>query len=384
MTGTGHQDRSVRLVVCSPNRWEPKIRREHAMVDLATRDGHAVAFIAAAHDVRLLCRPGGRREWLRGWSSSGSVLFDGLVRVRLTSTIVPAHRGGLAAGTDTWRLRRVLLQEPDIHSSVIVAIAPWQWPAVRSVSARRTIFDCGDDWAILLPRRRKAMLRLYERIGREADAVVVVSRDMARYFPGQKTAVVANGVGPDVLGPPPTPRPTERRMVYVGTVNERFDAPLVAQILRALPGWRLDIFGGCAYAGHRTAPGEELRRLVSEHGDSVRWHGPVGREHLSRILDSGRTLIVPHRAELSAGQDSQKLYEYAARGRPIVSTNWSPWLADLGTPGLAVADDAGTFAASVLGFERDDPQRPAERRQWAQAHRWEHRWNAWSRALFGD
>jgi hypothetical protein len=92
---------------------------------------------------------------------------------------------------------------------------------------------------------------------------------------------------------------------------------------------------------------------------------------------------VPHRAEWSVGQDSQKLYEYAARGRPIVSTNWSPQLAYLGTPGLAVADDARTFVASVLRLEDERPHRAAQRRQWAEAHRWENRWSAWRGALLG-
>jgi hypothetical protein len=145
MIEAGDPDQSVRLVVCSPNGWEPKIRREHAMVDLASKDGHAIAFIESAHDVRMLRRADTRAAWLLGWSSSRSVFFDGLVRVRRTSTIVPAHRGGLAARIDTWRLRRVLLQEPDVESSVIVATAPWQWPAVRGASGRRSVFDCGDD-----------------------------------------------------------------------------------------------------------------------------------------------------------------------------------------------------------------------------------------------
>jgi hypothetical protein len=48
-----------------------------------------------------------------------------------------------------------------------------------------------------------------------------------------------------------------------------------------------------------------------------------------------------------------------------------------------VADDARAFVALVLGLEDHGPRRPAERRQWAEAHRWEHRWSAWRRALLG-
>jgi hypothetical protein len=117
----------------------------------------------------------------------------------VTRLVVPAHRGGVVARIDTWPLRRVLLQEPDVESSVIVATAPWQWPAVRGASGRRSVFDCGDDWAVLLPGRHEAMRRLYERIGREADAIVVASPGLAQYFPVRKTAVIANGVGGDVL-----------------------------------------------------------------------------------------------------------------------------------------------------------------------------------------
>ncbi len=295
------RDQPLPLIVCSVNSWQPKIRREHVMLDLAQEDGHAVAFIELARDIRALKCAHGRRAWLRGWSRVGSLTVDGSSRVRRTSTIVPAHQGGLAASTDTWRLRRVLLQEPEVGVSVVVATAPWQWPAVHSVAARRHVFDCGDDWASLIPKRRKAMARLYQRIGREADDVVVVSSELLAYFPANKTAVIANGVRAEMFALPLTPRPAARRMVYVGTLNERFDAPLVAEILRTLPEWRLDIFGGCAYAGHGTAPADELRRLLLD------WRACVD----------------------------------------------------------------------------DHPNRPAERRRWSEAHRWERRWDSWSRVLFG-
>ena len=81
--------------------------------------------------------------------------------------------------------------------------------------------------------------------------IVLVAPDLASAFAGARTVVVPNGVDPDMLSLPPTPAPGARRLVYVGTLSPRFDAPLIAASLHRLPGWRLDLYGAVSVPGMR-------------------------------------------------------------------------------------------------------------------------------------
>lgn len=130
-------------------------------------------------------------------------------------------------------------------------------------------------------------------------------------------------------------------------------------------------------------PSFELQRLLDRLPHRVRWHGPIERPQLAAALDTGRTMLVPHRPEFSVGQDTMKLYEYAARGRPVVSTRWDPRLGSNGPPHLALADDADGFLAALGELEMDPPERVRQRRAWAESHRWTNRWDRWSSAIFG-
>ena len=105
------------------------------------------------------------------------------------------------------------------------------------------------------------------------------------------------------------------------------------------------------------------------------------------ILGSGpaaaAVALALNRPELSEGQDSMKLYDYAARGRPIVTTPFSPGLQTEGPPHKQVAEGARAMADAILACI-DEPESWAEdRRRWAEQQRWLSRWPVWSAAIFG-
>ena len=60
-----------------------------------------------------------------------------------------------------------------------------------------------------------------------------------------------------------------------------------------------------------------------------------------------------------------KLYDYAARGRPIVSTRWCDTLISDGPPHLALAESAEDFAAAILAAAIEPTTFAAQRRRWA-------------------
>jgi glycosyltransferase involved in cell wall biosynthesis len=370
----------VPLVICSKSTWQPAIRREHSLAMLAAANGHPVTFIERPLDVRALRHPAGAREWwqgLRGDSGAGS---DSLgVRVVPHATILPGHLNGPSETTSNLLLRRALGRAPE--GAAVVVNVPWQWPATASVSGRR-VFDCADDWSVLAMHRSDRVAELYQRIGREADAVIVANPSMADQFPADRTVVVRNGVSDDMLGPL-TPAVAAPRLVHAGTLTPRFDAEMAAGVLEELPDWSLDLYGQCQYPGSQERPGPELSRLLSDYAPRVRWHGVLPREELSAAIDQGAVALVLNRPEFSSGQDSMKLYDYAARGRPIVTRRFSAAPEEEGPPHIRVVDNAREMAAAILASRHEADSLAEDRHLWARDNRWAARWPSWSSAVFG-
>src|SRR5581483_8854826 len=131
------------------------------------------------------------------------------------------------------------------------------------------------------------------------------------------------------------------------------------------------------------APGEELERLLRAHPDRVALHGVVDRPRLAAAIDTGSVAVIFNRSDQTKGQDSMKLYDYAARGRPIVSTRFSNTLDAEAPPHLHLADTPDEVLAALRASLDEPPAYATDRRRWAEGHSWDARWAAWSRALFG-
>jgi glycosyltransferase involved in cell wall biosynthesis len=348
---------------------------------MAAELGHPVTFLAAPLDVRQL-RRGRAREWIAGLGGGSREAITSSLEVRQRSTLAPGHHDAVAAFLDSQLLRVSLASSATAGSGAsVVCCWPWDWPAVAACTARRRVFDMADDWGELMPGRRTRFAKLYRRIAAEADEVIVVNPALAARFPGREPVLIRNAVSDTVLDAPSAPA-AERTLVYVGTLTPRFDAPLVRRVLERLPGWRLELVGGCMYPGLGDHPAPELRDLL-ELGPQVTWHGPLAREEMIGVLDRGTVAIAPNRGEHALGQDSMKLYDYAARGRPIVSTPWEDALAYGGPPHLALGSSADELAAAIIAAASEPPEFAAGRRRWASEHTWRARWPAWSAAVFG-
>lgn len=370
------------MVAKSP--WDPAIRREHALATQAGAHGVGVHFIEAPSDVRRLRRPG-RRSWAAGLRSTRPGPGVPGVITHRRSTLVPGHRGPLAATVDNALLRRsvrALCGGPAPADVAVVVNVPWQWDATASSGARR-VFDAADDWNLLLAGRRPHVRTLYARIAAEADAVVVANEHLAALFPGRAVHVVPNGTPSDLVAGSAARRGGTRRMVYVGTLSERFDADLVTRLLTLLPDWSLDLYGECRYAGSGTLPAPELRALLDRFGDRVAWHGVLRRAEMGEVLNHAGVALVPHRPQYCRGQSSMKFLDYAARGCPVVSTRWETQLERQAPPGVWFADTAADFADAVRAA--DDIDAPTSNRaiDWARAQTWERRWPQWAAAVFG-
>ncbi len=368
------------LVICSKSRWTPAIRREHALATLARAHDHQVTFVERPLDVRALRSAADAHEWWRGLRGV-SRMAPGWPSIRIVpqATLLPGHLNRAGEASSNIFLRRSLRRAP--NGAVILTNVPWDWPATAHSGARR-VFDCADDWSTLMAHRSDRLTRLYRCIGHEADAVIVANPSLAEHFPSDRTVVVRNGVSDDMLGPLP-PVVKALRLVHAGTLTPRFDAGLAASLLEELPDWTLDLFGQCQYPGSRESPGPELARLLSDYRPRVQWHGVIPHDALSAAIDGAAVSLVLNRPGLSQGQDSMKLYDYAARGRPIVTTRFSAELEEQGLPHLRVVDNPREMAEAILASLSEPSSWADDRRRWAEQQRWESRWPVWSAAIFG-
>lgn len=372
------------LILCSKSTWTPAIRREHAFAQLGARAGLPVVFLERPLDIRSLRGTAGTARWLHAASARPVTPVAGQVTIVATAALAPGHRGELAQRLEARRLARDLARVTGLSSATVVATAPWQWPALRRLRVRRRVFDCADDWAALLPRRRNALSTLMREIAAEADAVVTANPDMRSRFASNVT-IVRNGVGEELLAAPATPQPRDARcMVYAGTLSERLDLGFLREVMNRLGGWSLDLYGPCQYAGLQERPSPALRALLAEFSGRVRWHGPIARGRLAAAIDAAAVAIIVHRVSHVGGQDSMKVYDYAARARPIVST--VPVGLD-STPVddvVTVAPTPAGFAAAVERSSQAAAPELAELRRWAEGQSYPERWREWQAAVLGS
>jgi len=349
---------------------------------MASAHGHPVTFIEHPVDLRHV-RSVGVGMWLAGLAGRPGVSpADSHLETVLRSVPVPGHRSAFAGAIDSWLLFHSISRREQTVNSSVMATTPWQWPAVRRLRVGRRIFDCADDWSSIMPSRSLALKALYRRVGAEADVVVVCRESLGALFGDREVIVVPNGTNAATLRTPVSAAPRLQSMVYVGTYSERFDCELMMAVLERLPGWRLELYGPCRY-GRGDAPSPEFDRMLARCGGRAVWHGVVARNELAQKLDAADVLVVPHTRLGGNTGDNMKLYDYAARGRPIVATPYTDGLAERGPPGMQIAATPNTFAAAVVSVAAEPSEMVKERRRWAEANDWKHRWPSWSQALFG-
>jgi hypothetical protein len=367
-----------RLVIVSKSPASPPIRREHALAELAAADGVEVVFIERPIDVRAA--RGDPSGWLRALVHPRARIGP-WGREISPAVVVPGHRGRIAGGLSERFIARAL-RSVARQGDVICATVPWDWPAVERISGVRRVFDCADDWPGLIPGRARQLEGLVVRVGSRADEVVVASPKLAAAFAPREARLVRNAASRECLAAPASPQRAVGRAVYVGTLSERVDPALIDASLERLPNLSIDLYGPCAYAGHGAVPAPELASLLARHPGRLIWHGVIGRDVVPAAIDAADVGLLPFRAELARG-DIMKIYDYTARGRPIVSTA-GVVDRELGkVPGLLEAETAASFALAVADALETPATALVEARRWAEANDWHSRWPAWRDALFG-
>ncbi len=197
--------------------------------------------------------------------------------------------------------------------------SPLGWPMVEQILARRVCYDCLDNFPAFYPDRRGALLaRQEDRLLKQADAVFATEKQLAKRCSSRNRNVhlVPNAVHPGFLERTQAPCPSDlaelnRPVVgYVGALSHWIDFRLIRYLAEERPSWSFVLIG----------PGRKEGTLAGL--PNVHWLGPRAHEDLPAFLDRFDACLIPFRDnELTRTVNPVKLYEYLARGKPVVATN---------------------------------------------------------------
>ena len=79
-----------------------------------------------------------------------------------------------------------------------------------------------------------------------------------------------------------------------------------------------------------------------------------------------------------------KLYDYCARGRPIVATRLDRAGTATEAPHVLWTASAREFADAIRCASEEDPRLAGDRVRWAAQQTYAARWPQWAAAVFGD
>jgi glycosyltransferase involved in cell wall biosynthesis len=240
------------------------------------------------------------------------------------------------------------------------------------LSRRLMLYDCNDD-PLSFPNVPGWVSGCFERVAGDADIVTAVSTGLVERLKGAgagDVALLGNGVDYEIFqrsvaaGPPADMKGLGRPVIgYVGAIAQWFDFELVETVAKRFPG------ASIALVGPVFREVEERAARLAEERRNVIFLGERKYEDLGAYLSSMDVCMIPLEVnELRRLADPNKLYEYAAVGRPIVTMAFSENIASL--DGLVyVARSRGEFVDRVeealgRGSDTEALQEFARMRSW--------------------
>ena len=260
------------------------------------------------------------------------------------------------------------------------------WVAVLlRLRGRRVVYDVHEDvpkqimskhWipARVRPLVSRAFAVVEGLAARIVDGIVAATPSIAEKFPGPATVVVQNFPETSFTRDPAPPEDRHDAFVYTGGLMEIQGVREMAQAFALLPDGMTGTIAG------RFMPAELEGEVATMPGwERVRFLGQVPRAEIVKAMDGARVGIVlnhPRPNYLEAW--STKMFEYMARGLPVVCSNFPLWAEIVGGADCGIAVDPRDPAAIADAIRRlnEDPalaRRLGEngRRAVAERYNWE-------------
>ena len=258
----------------------------------------------------------------------------------------------------------------------ILASSIYFVPVVENLRASFVCYDCNDD-PTAFPGVREWALDYFRRLCRRADVIVACSQGLGervRSFCGKPAIVIGNGVDyelfascvsrenvPEDIAAMKTPIAG-----YTGAIKEWFDFSLVAEAAKANPEVSFALIGPVA-PGVRREAAALSRSLVN-----VRFLGEKAYESLPMYLAAMQVCLIPFKiGALTSVLNPNKLYEYFAAGKTVVSLKYSEDMVKY--EGLMYLVDEPAQFGATLALALRHPVEPGKLREMAAMNSWRSR-----------
>jgi glycosyltransferase involved in cell wall biosynthesis len=201
-------------------------------------------------------------------------------------------------------------------------------PVVEGLSSSFVLYDCNDDPTVF-PGVPEWSRECFLRLCRRADVVVACSEGLAARVSaacGKKAVVIGNGVDYELFSrdvtasqiPEDVGRLKQPVVGYTGAIKEWFDFSLVSDTAGAVGEGSLALVGP-------VAPGVKCEAdALSHRRPNVHFLGEKAYESLPLYLAAMSVCLIPFKEEpLTSVLNPNKLYEYFAAGKTVVSLRYS-------------------------------------------------------------
>ena len=236
------------------------------------------------------------------------------------------------------------------RNSTILTTLPITADLVGHLSAKRWIYYCVDDFAVW-PGLSGEVLRDMEReLIRKVDCVVAVSDHLVEAIRPSKPDVqlLTHGVDLDFWECKDFIQPAvEPTALFWGVVDRRMEADWLLALANTLNGEKIVLAG----------PHQDPDPRIIQH-PKIKTIGPVAMTELPKMAAAANVLIMPY-ADLPVTRAMQplKFKEYAATGRPIVTSNLpavKPW-----GKYVEIASSQAEFVQTTIRYLRNfEPNSP--------------------------
>jgi len=246
-------------------------------------------------------------------------------------------------------------------------------PVVENLKTSFVCYDCNDD-PTLFPGVKEWSIEYFLRLCRRADAIVACSKSLGERVSslcGKTAVVIGNGVDYDLFSSavseqdlPEDVASMKKPVVgYAGAIKEWFDFSLIARAAAANPEASFALIGP-------VAPGVKTDALeLSRRFQNVRFLGEKSYESLSSYLAAMDVCLISFKmSDLTSVLNPNKLYEYFAAGKTVVSLSYSEDLAKYEGLMYLVEDPADFGEAVTRALQQ--PVDPAKLKAVAAENSW--------------
>lgn len=258
------------------------------------------------------------------------------------------------------------------RADVVVVSNLYYAPIVRLLFGKiPVIYDRNDDH-LSFPMTPPWAPRYFFSLCRRADKIVCSSPSLTNQIPAehrQKVLLIGNGVDTGLFKEAAHPAPEMAKMprpvlVYLGALSEWLDMPLLQQVAAAHADKSLVLIGPVAPAVRPA-----LTRLLLK--PNAHHLGEISHDLIPGYLAAADVCLIPFvKNNLTAGVNPNKLYEYLAAGKPVVSIDFSADVAAI-EHDVFLAHDHGSFVRQIDAALAAAHENIDRRRQFAFSNDWQ-------------